>query len=406
VQISRAAEFGQYGSRHRRSGSPVIRQLPRTVIILGVVSLLNDSASEMITPLLPVFLAATLGAGPAVIGLVEGVAEATASVLKLASGWLADRGWNAKGLVVGGYGISNAARPLIGLALGWPWVLALRFLDRVGKGLRTSPRDAMIAAAVPIGIRGRAFGFHRGMDHAGAMVGPLLAFALMGLGFELRQVFFASVIPGIAVLLLLVFGLEHAQPPPPEQVPRLRWHALDPRLRGLVLASGGLALGAVPEAFLVLWATTRGVDVLWVPLMWAAAHLLKAAVSVPAGALSDHYGRLPVVAGGWSARVAVLLFIAESSGGPPTVWALFLAYGVALACTEGAERALIGDYAPPDQKATAFGIYHLIGSLFVLPGAVLFGTLWEWLGLAAAIYAAAAITAASAIALVAQVNRA
>lgn len=153
--------------------------LPRTVVVLGLVSLLNDAASELITPLLPIFLTATLGAGPVIVGFVEGVAEATASVIKLVSGRLADRGVPARPLLIAGYGLSNAARPLLGLALGWPMVLGLRFLDRVGKGIRTAPRDALIAGAVAAEQRGRAFGFHRSMDHAGAVVGPLAAYALL-----------------------------------------------------------------------------------------------------------------------------------------------------------------------------------------------------------------------------------
>jgi hypothetical protein len=171
--------------------------LPRTVVVLGLVSMLNDAASEMITPLLPVFLTATLGAGPAVVGLVEGLAEATSSVLKLVSGWLADRGWKPKLLVVGGYTTSNMARPLIGLALNWPWVLLMRFFDRLGKGLRTAPRDAMISSAVDRERRGRAFGFHRAMDHGGAIIGPLLAFGLLATGFSTTHVFLASVVPGM-----------------------------------------------------------------------------------------------------------------------------------------------------------------------------------------------------------------
>ena len=160
------------------------RFLPRTVIILGLVSFLNDTASEMITPLLPLFLTATLGAGPAIVGLVEGLAEATASILKLVSSRLADRGWNSRKLVVGGYTVSNTARPLIGFALGWGWVLALRFLDRVGKGIRTAPRDALIASSTDEHVRGRAFGFQRALDHGGAMLGPLLAFGLLQWGMD------------------------------------------------------------------------------------------------------------------------------------------------------------------------------------------------------------------------------
>jgi hypothetical protein len=182
--------------------------LPRTVVVLGLVSFLNDTASEMITPLLPLFLTSTLGAGPAVVGLVEGVAQATVSLLNLVSGQLADRGSSQKRLVVGGYGVSNGARPLIGLALGWGWVLALRFLDRVGKGLRTSPRDALIAASVGGSDRGRAFGFQRALDNGGAMLGPLLAFALLSTGVPMQHVFFWSLAPSTLVLMLLLTGLD------------------------------------------------------------------------------------------------------------------------------------------------------------------------------------------------------
>jgi len=171
-----------------------INFLPRTVVIFGLVSFFNDAASEMITPLLPLFLTVTLGAGPAVVGLVEGVAEASASLLKLYAGYLADRGWNSKKLVLSGYGLSNICRPIIGLAFSWSWVLFFRFLDRVGKGIRTSPRDAMIAMSTENHQRGRAFGFHRALDHAGAVVGPLIAFVLLGWGVQLHSVFLISII--------------------------------------------------------------------------------------------------------------------------------------------------------------------------------------------------------------------
>ncbi len=328
----------------------MLRFLPRTVIILGLVSFLNDTASEMITPLLPLFLTATLGAGPAIVGLVEGVAEATASILKLVSGWLADRGWSAKKLIVGGYTVSNSARPLIGFALGWGWVLMLRFLDRVGKGIRTAPRDALIAASTDEQIRGRAFGFHRTLDHGGAMLGPLLAFGLLQWGMSMEHVFMAAVVPGIVVILLLVSGLKVSPKVKPEQPPaRLHWRGLDARVKGLVLASGGLALATTPEAFLVLWANQGGITVAWVPLLWAAASGVKAVVSGPAGALSDRYGRLPIVSIGWTTRVLLLVAFAWLPDGGMTVWALFLGYAAALAFTEGAERALLGDFAPTEQ---------------------------------------------------------
>lgn len=383
------------------------RALPRTVLVLGLVSFWNDAASEMVTPLLPVFLTATLGAGPAIVGLVEGVAEATASVLKLVSGRLADRGWGAKGLVLGGYGVSNAARPLLGLAPGWGAVLGLRFADRVGKGVRTAPRDALIAGASAGARQGVAFGVQRALDHAGAMVGPLAAFALLGAGVPLRDVFLWSVVPGAVVLALLAFALPRAAPVPrPETPPPLRWRALDARVRGLVVAAGGLALAAVPEAFLVLWARDRGLDLALVPLLWAAASALKALVAGAAGALSDRLGRMVVVLGGWSARVAVLGALALAGGGPLETWALFLAWAAAIASTEGAERALLGELAPPAQRGTAFGLYHLTAGLAALPGALLFGALWEAFGAPVAFAAAAALTAAAAGALLAIARRA
>jgi MFS family permease len=370
--------------------------LPRTVVVLGLVSLLNDTASDMIMPLLPVFLTSTLGAGPALLGLIEGVAEATASVLKLVSGWLADRGWVRGRLVVGGYAISNVARPLIGLAPGWAWVLALRFFDRVGKGIRTAPRDALISAAVNETTRGRAFGFHRALDHAGAMLGPIAAFVLLQLGASIPHVFLASVVPGVLVLVLLLAALPDEPPRESVQGGRLSWNALDPQVRGLVAGAGGLALATAPDAFLVLWAAQRGIEVAWLPLLWAAAHAARALVATPGGLLADRLGRLPVVVAGWSGRVALLLLMAGGGKGLPAAWAIFIGYAAATAFGEGAERALVGDRAPPEQKATAFGIYHLASGLLALPGALLFGGVWQWLGMGTAFVMAAALTALSA----------
>ncbi len=287
--------------RNRAAAATIRSALPRTVVVLGLVSLLNDAASEMITPLLPIFLTATLGAGPAIVGFVEGLAEATASVIKLVSGRLADRGVPAKGLVLGGYGISNACRPLIGLASGWLAVLLLRFLDRVGKGLRTAPRDAYIASAAHPDQRGRAFGFHRSMDHAGAVIGPLLAFALLASQVDLRNVFLVSALPGALVILLLVFGLPAQHAPLAAPPKRFRWSELHGRLRAMIVAAGLLALASVPEVFVVLWATEAGMAVTWVPLVWAAASLAKMAIAMPAGVLSDRVGRLPLLLGGWAA---------------------------------------------------------------------------------------------------------
>jgi MFS family permease len=376
---------------------PASAFLPRTVVVLSCVSLLNDAASEMITPLLPIFLTATLGAGPAVVGLVEGVAEATASVLKLVAGRLADRGFRPKRLVFAGYSLANVARPLLGLASSWPGVLVLRFTDRIGKGIRTAPRDALIAGATDATARGRAFGFHRSMDHAGAVIGPLLAYALLAAHVPLGQVFLLSVVPGALVLLLLGFGVpkDAASTPAPAPAP-LALAILDRRLKALLLAAAVLAFASVPEVFVVLWARAAGLPLAAVPLVWSAASLVKMLLAYPAGVASDHYGRVPVLVAGWSARVAALAALALVPASGWTVWLLFLGYSASIVLTEPAERSLIGDAAPAAVRGTAFGLYHLAAGLFVLPGAVIFGLVWERLGSGSAFLAAAALTAIAA----------
>lgn len=369
--------------------------LPRTVLVLGLVSFLNDAASEMVTPLLPLFLTTTLGAGPVLVGLVEGVAEATASLLKLLSGRFADRWGRHKALVMTGYGLANLVRPLIGLATGWGQVLGLRFIDRVGKGVRSAPRDALIAGAVPGDVRGRAFGFHRAMDHAGAMIGPLVAFVLLWYGVPLAMVFLVSAVPGVVLMGLLGAGLPPgaatAFPPP------LPYRGkLDNRLRGLVLAAGGLAFASVPDAFLVLWAVQGGLDDAQVPLVWAVAHLARSGVAQVGGRLSDAWGRLPVTLLGWMARVGMLVVLALAPPHRMAVWVLFVLYAATTAFTEGAERALIGDLAPADRKGTLFGFYHMIVGVLALPGALVFGLVWEHVGREAAFCLSAVLTATAA----------
>jgi MFS family permease len=323
-------------------------------------------------------------------------------VLKLVAGRLADRGIDPKRLVLGGYGLSNATRPLLGLATAWSGVIVLRFLDRVGKGLRTAPRDALIAGAVPAEQRGRAFGFHRSMDHAGAVVGPLVAFALLSLQVELRHVFLWSIVPGVAVLALLAFGVP-ARPPVAVVAPaRFAWRTLHRRLRAMIAVAGVLALASVPEVFVVLWATQAGMAVQWVPLVWAAASLAKMMIALPAGIVADRFGRVRVLLAGWTLRVVALLLLAGLSA-PATwqVWLLFMGYAATLAVTEPAERSLIGDHAAVHERGTAYGLYHLASGLLVLPGAVMFGALWQMAGSGAAFATAAVVTAAAAAAMAA-----
>jgi MFS family permease len=360
-------------------------RLPRAVFLLGLVSLLNDAASDMILPLLPVFLTTTLGAGPAALGLIEGGADAAASLLKLWAGRLGDRGVNRKGLAVAGYATSNLCRPFIALAGGWTTVLALRLTDRVGKGLRTAPRDAILAGLVAPGLRGRAFGLQRTMDHAGAVIGPLCAGALLAAGLGVRGVFLASAVPG--VLAVMVIALAVREPPrtaPPSDPPPLRWGLLPVPLRRLVLAVSALSFVAVPDAFILLWLAEAGVPVAWIPLVWTVYQVGRSAIALPGGALADRRGRVPVIAGGWLLRAVALGALAM---GPGTAWGILClgVYAVAVAATEGAERAFIGDAAPTHLEGTAFGVYYMTVGLLALPGALWLGWLWQTFGAPAAV---------------------
>lgn len=366
------------------AGTP---RLPRTVLALGAVSFLTDLSSEMIYPLLPVFLSATLGASAVVLGVVEGAAESVAAVLKLVSGWWSDRLARRKPLVVAGYTLASVVRPLIGLATSAGQVLAIRVTDRVGKGLRSSPRDALITDAVDPRVRGRAFGFHRAADHAGALLGPLVAFALLAWGLEMRSVFLWAAVPGALAVATLVFGVrerprapavashraEAAErgaaegPEPAEPLPRRFWSFL-----AVVLL---FTLGNATDAFLLLRATDLGVPVALVPILWALLHLVKAASSTPGGALSDRLGRKPLIVGGWIFYAAVYAGFA-AAGSAWQVWALFALYGVYYGLVEGAERALVADLVTESRRGAAFGWYHLAVGVGALPASVLFGWLW------------------------------
>jgi len=383
-------------------------RLPRTVIVFGLVSLLNDAASEMITPLLPILLSSSLGAGPAIIGLIEGLAETTAAFMKLHAGRLVDRGWRHRPLVISGYGVSNLVRPLIAFAGSWAWVLVLRFMDRIGKGLRTAPRDTLIADAVEPDQRGHAFGFHRAMDHSGAALGPLVAAGLLALGFALSDVFLISVVPGVLLMGLLWWGVPRRAPTQelPEPISlRDSWAALGSRVRWLVLAAGSLAFATVPDALLVLWIYDAGITLFWIPLIWAAASAVRSVSALAGGRMSDRRGRLPVVLIGWSVRVAVLIAIALAETTSLSLWALFICYAASTAFTEAPERALIGDAAPASQRGTAYGLYHLLIGLLALPGAFLLGILWQTQGRPIAFLFAAALTAIAAVSVLGLIRR-
>lgn len=389
---------------------PRMPLLSGNVLWLSVVSLLNDAASEMIYPLLPIFLTGVLGAGPAFLGLIEGVAEASSSLLKLASGVIADRFGRRKRLVAWGYGIAAVGRPLIAVA-GAAWqVLAIRFTDRVGKGLRTAPRDALLADSVPPGLRGTAFGIHRAADHAGAVVGPLIASALLLLWpGQLRRVFALALVPGLITLAVVLWKV--AEPPrvpvaadvPPKRVlPRL-WEMgpVLPRYLGVVAL---FALGNSSDAFLLLRAGELGVGVALIPLLWSALHASKMAWSIVGGRLSDRVGPRAAIVAGWLVYAAVYAGFAFARA-PWHAWALFLVYGLFFGLTEAPEKALVAQLAPAGLRGSAFGWYHAAVGVAALFASVLFGAVWNaWRG-PAAFLMGAAIALASAVLFVAVVPR-
>ncbi|MBI5576704.1 MAG: MFS transporter [Deltaproteobacteria bacterium] len=360
-------------------------RLHRNVFALGLVSLLTDFSSEMIYPLLPVFLTSTLGAGPAALGIIEGVAETTASLLKLFSGMWADRTGRKKPLVLSGYGLSALMRPLVGFATAWGHVLAVRFSDRIGKGIRSSPRDALIAGAVPAADRGRAFGLQRSMDHMGAVIGPLAAFLLLyGADLSLRSVFFLSAVPGAAAVLALFLFVREPETPPPVHVGgKLKDGDLPPAFRRYLFIVGLFTLGNASDAFLILRAVESGVPVAYVPLLWGAFHVVKSALSTPAGILSDRMDRRKVVVAGWIVYAAAYAAWGIARG-PAWMTGLFLVYGLYAAATEGVERALVADFVPPERRGTAFGWFHLVVGLAALPASVIFGVLYKMYGAGAA----------------------
>lgn len=385
--------------RRRRWGAG----LSRNVLLLGTVSFLNDAASEMIYPLLPAFLTAVLGAGPAALGVIEGIAESTASILKLASGYISDRVHRRKIWVVGGYLVSNLARPLIGLAASWPAVMMLRFIDRIGKGVRTSPRDALIAESTPREYRGKAFGFHRAADHAGAVAGPLLATVLLGIySVQLKTIFLLSIIPGLLTIAVLLAGVKETPvgSRPDARPERLFiqqiWRGMPKTLRHFVLILFLFTLGNSTDAFLLLKAQQLGVSLALIPILWVALHIVKMGSSIPAGMISDRIGRKGVIVTGWVIyAVTYAGFIRADSAWE--AWVLFAVYGLYFGFTEGVEKALIADLAPAHLRGSAFGLYNLMIGIGALPASLLFGWVWQSYGSPAAFAMGAAFALAASL---------
>jgi len=362
-----------------RSASLTVPRLPRNVVALAAVSFLTDVATEMAYPLLPVFLSSVLKVSATSVGAIEGAAESTAAILKLVSGWWSDRVTRRKPMVLWGYGLASLIRPLIGLAQSFGQVLAIRLTDRVGKGIRGAARDALIADSVDPKFRGRAFGFHSAGDNAGAMLGPLIAFALLRWeGFDLRRVFLWTAVPGALAMLVLVLWVR--------EVPRSGAAAkpkadrleggMGRRFWGFLGVLVLFTLGNSTDAFLLLRANQLGVAAAFIPIVWAVLNVVKAVTNTPGGILSDRLGRKPLIVAGWLVYALVYFAFARAHAAWQA-WALFAAYGLYFGLTEGVQSALVADLVPAARRGAAFGWYNLAIGIAALPASLLFGAVWD-----------------------------
>jgi len=380
-------------------------RIPKPVKALGVVSFLTDVSSEMIYPLLPVFLTQTLGAGVLALGIIEGVAESTASLLKVVSGVWADRSARRKPFIVAGYGLAGLVRPLIGLAMTWPFVLGCRFVDRVGKGIRTAPRDALIADVTAPAFRGQAYGFHRMMDHAGAVAGPLIAALLLkGVGLPLRTVFLCSTVPALAVVLVVVLGVReperHTQSQPLSSPSLNDWRRAGGDFKLFLFAVVLFTLGNSTDAFILLRLSWAGVDAGWIAVIWSLHHVVKSLSAYLGGAACDKWGPRRTLLLGWTAYAGV--YAAFAFGRTPAfLITIFLLYGVYYGLSEPSERAWVAEMAPARLRGSYMGLYHGAVGLAALPASVLFGVLWKVAGVSVAFLVGAGFALAAAAVIVA-----
>ena len=354
-------------------------QLPRQVKLFGAVSLLNDFASEMVYPLLPAFVTGVLGGGAAALGALDGAADAAAAFVKLISGRLADRQERRGPLIVGGYFIAAAMRPIIAVTAAAWQVIALRVIDRLGKGLRTPPRDALIADVTPAPLVGRAFGLQRGLDHVGAVIGPLVAWVVLSRGADVRTVILASIVPGVLVTMLAAWAVrggegrrgaarEAAAETLPPSAP-LR------RLSPPVIAIAFFYLIRMPETLLILRAQTLGVAVALIPLLWALLHVVRSSTSFLGGSLSDSIGPARTMWIGWLCYVALAAGMALAASAM-TAWIMFLALGVVAGLTESPERALVTE-ATRGFHGSGFGVYHALTGVAALVGGIALGLVFQ-----------------------------
>jgi len=364
--------------------------LTRNVVVLGIVSLLTDISSEMTNTLLPLFLQFDLHVKTAVIGLIEGFAETTAGSTRLFSGWFSDRLGKRKGLTILGYGLSAISKPFLYFAAAWGTVFGVRFSDRLGKGIRTAPRDALIADSSPSDKRGLSFGFHRAMDTAGAAIGltaaAVIIYAIQKNSLTLlpgvyRTLVLWAMIPGfLGVVVLWLFTREIARPRDPNaRPPRLSWRELDTRFKIFVVIIVIFTLGNSSDAFLVLRSQDVGLSVFHIALTLILFNAVYTVIATPAGALSDKWGRTRVIAVGWLLYGLVYLGFALAKA-PWNIWALYALYGAYYGITEGTARALVGDIVPSDKRGTAYGVFNAAVALTALPASLIAGALWQGVG--------------------------
>ena len=370
----------------------MLKSLPRGIWMLGLVSLFMDVSSEMIHAILPLFVVGTLGASAALLGLLEGIAEATAQISKLFSGVLSDRWGSRKGLALLGYGLAAVVKPLFPLASSVGAVFTARFIDRLGKGIRGAPRDALVADIAPPALRGAAFGLRQSLDTVGPFAGPLIAIGLMSLFlFDLRQVMWVACVPALIAVLILYLGVEEPEHHAAESKPGFDLATASSLGRAFWFVA---ALGAVmmlarfSEAFLVLRASDAGLAIPYVPLVMVVMSLVYSVCSYPAGVLSDRLGRRGLLAAGLAVLVAADLVLAWGKGIAPMLLGVAL-WGLHMGLTQGILSAMVADTCPRQMRGTAFGVFNLMSGLALLAGSVVAGVLWDTWGPAATFSAGA-----------------
>ena len=368
---------------------------PKNVVVLGLVSLFMDISSEMIYPLIPLYLNNVLHASKTSIGIIEGIAESTASILKVFSGWLSDRLGKRKALIFWGYGISVFSRPVLATATSWVHVLIYRFTDRIGKGIRTAPRDAIIADSAGRAILGKAFGFHRTMDTVGAVIGPSIAFALMGVFHDsLQTVFWVSIIPGLFAVLTIAFFVKDVRGSRGAEKPKISVKGFERRFKLFLFIVALFTLGKASDAFLVLRAQDLGIKAGTIPLLYLVFNMVSAAFSTPAGIIADRVGKRRVIMASYIIFALIFIGFAMATASAH-IWLLFMAYGFFVAINEGVQRAYVAIIIKPEIKATGYGIYHTVVGLAALPASVIGGALWQNIGPQALFYYGAVMSCLS-----------